>query len=281
MAKGADRGRVDTEDRIMGRIAAATAWAEKNRQLAILAGLAILAIGAGTVIYLNYRADLAEQAAVRLDELRIASQNAAPEQLRSELSSYIEQFGSTPQGHEARLLLAEMELQRGDADAAIRLIEPVVDPDDDPLGYNAAWMLAVAEEQRGDLAAAADWYERLAGAAPHEFQRRRARAARARIHMYAGEYDQAEAIYAELAADDGAGAGEEAQLYAVKLGEVRARAAADLPPPSLPVADETRPEASLESSLEEEAAEDTADASEDAATAADTTAPAEASTPAE
>lgn len=237
----------------MGRIAAATAWAERNRQLAILAGLAILAIGAGSVIYLNYRADLAERAAVRLDEIRIVSQRAAPDELRSELSGYIEQFGSTPQGEEARLLLAEMELQRGDADAAIRAVEPVVDPDDHPLGYNAAWIVAVAEEGRGDLAAAARWYERLAASAQHEFQRRRARAARARIHVYAGEYAEAEAIYAELAAAEDGGAGEQAELYAVKLGEVRARAAAELPPPSLPAVARMDTEPSAESAVNEPA----------------------------
>lgn len=227
-------GGVDTEDGIMRRIAALTSWAEKNRQLATMAVLVLVALGAGVVIYLNYQGDLAERAAVRLDEIRLASQRASPEQLRSELANYIEQFGSTPQGDEARLLLAEMELQRDDAEAAIRLIEPVVDPADDPLGYNAAWMLAVAEEQRGELGAAAEWYDRLASAAPHEFQRRRARAARARLHVYAGEYEAAEAIYEELASTQDAA--DDTELYALRLGEVRARAAAELPPPSLPVA---------------------------------------------
>jgi len=232
MTKGGQRGRVDTEDRIMRRIAATTGWAEENRQLATMGVLAILAIGAGGLIYLNYRADLAERAAVRLDELRLVSQSAPPEQLRAELAAYVDQFSSTPQGDEARLLLAEMELRRDSADAAIRLIEPVVDPADDPLGHNAAWMLAVAEEQRGNLEAAAAWYERLARAAPHQFQRRGARAARARLHVYAGEYAAAEAIYEELAAaQDAAG---EAELYALRLGEVRARAAAELPAPSVP-----------------------------------------------
>jgi predicted negative regulator of RcsB-dependent stress response len=231
MTKGG-QGRVDTEDRIMRRIAATTAWAEENRQLATMAVLAILAVGAGGFIYLNYRADLAERAAVRLDELRLVSQSAPPEQLRAELAAYVDQFSSTPHGDEARLFLAEMELQRDSAAAAIRLIEPVVDPADDPLGYNAAWMLAVAEEQRGNLEAAAAWYERLARVAPHEFQRRGARAARARLHAYAGEYAAAEAIYGELAAaEDVAG---DPELYALRLGEVRARAAADLPPPSVP-----------------------------------------------
>ncbi len=272
MAKGGDGSRVDTEDRIMGRVASLSAWAEKNRQLATMAVLAILAIGAGGVIYLNYRADLAERAAVRLDELRIASQSASPDELRSELATYIEQFGSTPQGDEARLLLAEMELQRGDADAAIRLIEPVVDPEDDPLGYNAAWMLAVAEEQRGDFEAAAEWYERLAGVAPHEFQRRRARAARARLHVYAGEYDAAETIYAELVASDDAAAEGEAELYEVKLGEVRARAAADLPPPSVPAAEE--PEAATEPPPPGESSEDAAETADGGANGVEEATPA-------
>lgn len=245
----------------MGRIASVTAWAEKNRQLATMTILAILAIGAGGVIYLNYRADLAERAAVRLDELRIVSRSASPDELRSQLATYIEQFGSAPQGDEARLLLAEMELQRGNADAAIRLIEPVVDPENEPLGYNAAWMLAVAEEQRGDLEAAAGWYERLARVAPHEFQRRRARAALGRLHLYAGEYGAAEAIYAELVASENAAVDGEAELYAVKLGEVRARAAADLPPPAVPVGDDDR-EAATEPSGGEEAAEEEAPATE-------------------
>lgn len=234
MSKG-----VDTEDRVMRRIAAVSAWARKNRQLATMAVLVILALGAGAVIYLNYRADLAERAAVRLDEIRIASRAASPEQLRSELATYIEQFDGTPQGDEARLLLAEMELQRGDAEAAIRAIEPVVDPSDDPLGYNAAWMLAVAEEQRRNFEVADEWYERLAGTAPHDFQRRRARAARARLHVYAGEYEAAEAIYQDLAA--GQDAASDTELYALRLGEVRARMAADVPPPSVPAPREVDP----------------------------------------
>jgi hypothetical protein len=114
------------------------------------------------------------------------------------------------------------------------LREPVVDLDGGPIGYNAGWILAVAREQQGDLARAAGLYEQLARSARHDYQRRRARAARARLHTYAGEYAAAEAIYAELAADDATG--EDAEFYGVKLGEVRARAQADLPPPSVPEA---------------------------------------------
>lgn len=224
----------------MERVAKASAWTAENRRVATVALLALLAAGAAGFIYLNYRADIQERAAVRLDEIRMSSRGAPLPQLRSELATYVRQFGATPQGDEARLLLAEMELQRDSVANAIRLLEPVVDLREDPIGYNAGWMMAVAEEQRGNLEAAERWYERLADAARHGFQRRRARAALARLHTYAGEYAAAEAIYEELAAEETAAA--DAQFYAVKLGEVRARADAELPPPEVPTLDVPAPE---------------------------------------
>lgn len=229
---GGPGGSVDTEDRVMQAFARATAWVEKNRRVALLALIGALAAGAAAYVYVDYQGDVRERAAVRLDEIRMASRTLPPAQLRSELGTYVEQFGSTAHGDEARLLLAEMLLQQDSAAAAMRVLEPAVDLQADPIGYNAGWMMAVAEEQRGNLAEAARWYERLADAAPHDYQRRRARTARARLHTYAGEYAAAEEIYAELAGSEATGT--EAEFYGVKLGEVRARAANDVPPPSLP-----------------------------------------------
>ncbi len=231
--KASGPGPVDTEDRIMEKIAQVTTWAQRNSRVATLALLLLVGAVGAVLVYMDYRSDLENQAAVRLDEIRLGMRGTPPAQIRSQLDSYIEQFGSTGTADQARILLAEMELERDSADAAIRLLEPIVDLDGGPLGYNAGWLRAVAEEQRGDRASAAEWYERLADAAPHEFQRRRARAALARLHEYAGEYAAAEEIYADLAAvEDPA----EAAFYGVKLGEVRARAATNAPPPSVPEA---------------------------------------------
>lgn len=230
MARDGQR-ELDTEDRVMRTVARLTAWMEDHRQATTLLLIAVLTAGGAGAIYLNYRSDVREQAAVRLDQIRIAAQGTPPAELRSQLQSYVEQFGSTPQGGEARLLLAEMELERGAPDAAIRVLAPAVDLDDDPVGYNAGWMMAVAEEQRGNLEAAARWYEGLRDAARHDFQRNRARAARAELHVYAGEYAAAERIYSDLAATAPEA---EDRLYRVRLGEVRAMAAADVAPPELP-----------------------------------------------
>lgn len=230
--KASGSGPVDTEDRIMEKIAGLTAWAQRNSRVATLSLLLLVAAGAAVFVYMDYRSDLETQAAVRLDEIRLGMRGTPPAQIRAQLDSYIGQFGSTRTADQARILLAEMELERDSADAALRLLEPLVDLDGGPLGYSAGWLSAVAEEQRGDREAAAEWYERLAGAAPHEFQRRRARAARARLHEYAGEYAEAEAIYEDLAAADPEVS--DSEFYGVKLGEVRARAATGAPPPSVP-----------------------------------------------
>ena len=226
-------GPVETEDRIMQKIAQATAWAQQNSRVATLSALLLVGAVGAVLVYMDYRSDLETQAAVRLDEIRMGMRGTPPAQIRAQLGSYVDQFGSTETADQARILLAEMELERDSADAAIRLLEPVIDLDGGPVGYNAGWLRAVAEEQRGDREAAAEWYERLADEAPHEYQRHRALAARARLHEYAGEYGPAEEIYAELAnAEDAA----QSTFYAVKLGEVRARAATNAPPPTVPEA---------------------------------------------
>ena len=233
MAKSDKRGRgtpVDTEDRVMASVERASSWAAENQRLVTLGLVAVLALGAIGLIYVNYQQDVRDRAAVRLDEIRMASRGAPPEQIRSELAAYVDQFGSAPQADEARVFLADIELGRGAPDAAIDLLSDVADPAGGPLQYNAAMMLAVAHEQRGDLAEAARLYEQLAREARHDYQRQRARASRARLHTYAGEYAEAEAIYAELAADS---TGVET-FYGVRLGEVRARAEAGLPAPEVP-----------------------------------------------
>lgn len=224
-------GPVETEDRIMQKIAQATAWVQQNSRVATLAALLLVGAVAAVLVYMDYRSDLEAQAAVRLDEIRMGMRGTPPAQIRAQLGSYVDQFGSTGTADQARILLAEMELERDSAQAAIRLLEPVIDLDGGPVGYNAGWLRAVAEEQRGDREAAAEWYERLADAAPHDYQRHRALAARARLHEYAGEYGPAEEIYADLAAEEDAA---QSTFYAVKLGEVRARAATNAPPPTVP-----------------------------------------------
>ncbi|MFQ5530874.1 MAG: tetratricopeptide repeat protein, partial [Gemmatimonadota bacterium] len=127
IAKQSKREQVDTEDRIMETVATATMWAQRNRRMATFVTVALTAVVVAGVVYVRYKADLRERAAVRLDELRLSTQGAAPELLREELGVFITQFGGTPEAAEARVFLAELELRRDSVDAAIRTLGPVAD----------------------------------------------------------------------------------------------------------------------------------------------------------
>lgn len=233
IAKQPKRDRVDTEDRIMEFVASATMWARRHRRVATTGFIALLAVAAAGVVYVRYQADLQQRAAVRLDELRLSTRGAPPELLREELGVFIQQFEATPEADEARLHLAELEIRRDSIDAAIRSLEPVVSAGTGtPIGYHALAMLAVAQEREGDTEAAMRAYQRLKADARHDYQRRAASASQARLHEFAGDYAEAEGIYQELAADEDALA--DGAFYGVRLGEVRARAQSQLPPPVVP-----------------------------------------------
>ena len=73
--RGGRGGAVDTEDRIMQGVARVSAWAEENRRMALLVLVGVLAAGAAAYVYVDYRADVRERAAVRLDEIRMAARS--------------------------------------------------------------------------------------------------------------------------------------------------------------------------------------------------------------
>lgn len=234
IAKQSKREQVDTEDRIMESVASATVWARRHRRATTIGLLALAAVTAAGVIYVRYKADLQERAAVRLDQLRLSSQGVAPDQLRQDLGVFISQFEGTPEAAEARLLMAEFEMRRDSVEAAIRALQPVVNAGvSAPVGYHAATMLAAAQEQSGDSKAAMRSYERLEADSKHDYQKRAARAAQGRLYEFSGEYTEAALIYEDLSTDEAGGT--DGAFYAVRLGEVRAMAAAQLPPPVVPV----------------------------------------------
>lgn len=236
IAKKTKREQVDTEDRIMESVASVTMWAQRNRRMATLAVLAVAAAIVAGGIYIRYKADLNERAAVRLDALKLSAQGQAPEVLRADLAVFIAQFDGTAEAAEARVFLAEMELRRDSLAAAIATLRPIADPAvGTPIAYHATAMLAAAQERLGDADAAMRTYRELESAALYPYQRRAARSAQARLHEYAGEYREAERILAELAEDE-AGAADGA-FYALRLGQVRARARGGLEAPSVPVAE--------------------------------------------
>ena len=243
MAREKRPDHLDTEDHVTERVLDATAWAETHRRAVMAGGIVLVAVVAAAFYYQDYRQKLVERASVRLQEIQITSQSADVETIRSELRIFIDQYSGTPYSNQARLALGDLELRRDSLGLAIQALEPVADLGrGNPLSFTAMEMIGAAYEQGGDAGRALQWYERLASDALFDYQRHFAVAQQARLHTIAGRYSEAAMLYDRLVdevQDDPAGQ----EVYAVRLGEVRALDRFGAAPPSaLPTAATQVPE---------------------------------------
>lgn len=244
IAKETRKQKPNTEDRVMEGVVTAASWADRNRRLVAIGAVAVVALGLAGWAWLDYRSKVTERAAVRLEEIRMASATGAPaEAIRADLTEFVSQFGGTPFGDEARLYLAQAALQEGDYDAAIRTLEPAARLSaGTPVAFRAARSIAAAEEMRGAPDEAIDWYDRIASAARFDFQAREARGEKARILAAQGDLAAAIGIYGDLrSAAEETGQPDEAALWSLRLGELEARQATGSPPPPVPETPEVEP----------------------------------------
>jgi predicted negative regulator of RcsB-dependent stress response len=244
IAKESRKQKPNTEDRVMEGVVTAATWADRNRRLVVIGALAVVALGLAGWAWLDYRSKVSERAAVRLEEIRMASATGAPaEAIRADLTEFVSQFGGTPFGDEARLYLAQAALQEGDYETAIRTLEPAARLSAaTPVAFRAARSIAAAQEMRGAPDEAIDWYERIASAARFDFQAREARGEHARILAAQGDLAAAIGMYGDLReAAVETGQQDEAALWSLRLGELEARQATGSPPPPVPETPEMEP----------------------------------------
>ncbi len=224
IATKAKKEQVNTEDRVMEGVVTASVWAEQNRRLVTLGTVALVAIIFAGWAYVDYRGKMTERGAVRLDEIRMTAAAGAPSpQIQAELSEFISQFGSTPFAGEARLYLAQLEFRQNDLEAAIHTLEPAADLSaGTPVAFRAASSIAAAEEMAGRPDEAIQWHERIASEAKFDFQRHDALAEQARIHAQEGRLDRSEELYRQLLDAEEAAGGDQASVWAIRLGEIEA-----------------------------------------------------------
>lgn len=205
-------------------------WVTANLR-AVVAGVvvAVLLAGAG-LWYLDYTRTLEEQAASQLQSLRAALSQGADTIGAERLESFVDRFAGTEPERQARLMLGRLHLRNGAAEQAIAAVGPAAEaPPDTPVGYAGRTLLAKAQEAAGRTDAALRTLRSLAEDARFPFQRDQAAAERARILAEADRLEEAEAIYGRLAQEaSGSGA---RQIYATRLGEVRAMRRAAGPGP--------------------------------------------------
>lgn len=208
-------------------------WMQENsRVVAFAAVVAALTVAAG-LYYQNYREDVRQQAASQLQQLQGQLQaQAPPDTLARSVQNFVDRYGDTRYGDEARLLMARIQLSNGQWEQAASTLESVVGeyPADSPTGYAARKLLAAAQESAGNPEQALQLYGELADGAQFAFQRNEAAAARARLLASRGDLSRAQEIYSRLVEEadttDAGVASEDLQTYRMRLGEIQARLAA-------------------------------------------------------
>ncbi len=215
---------VETEDAITVRLLELASWAERHSRFVVVSVVMIAATGAGFWYFRNYQESVRQQAAVELEQLRVAAAAGAEQEAVSSLDEFILRFGGTEYGDEGRLLLGRLLMDEGAWQRAIETLQPAAErPVDTPLGAGAAMLLAAAQEGAGDRAAAVRTLTRVAAGARYDYQRHRAFEEQARLLIDAGDYDGAVATYEQLLATL---AEEDAGRIQGRLAEARALAAA-------------------------------------------------------
>lgn len=186
---------LDKEDVFVAKTLEVSHWAQRNRGKVTLA-VVVLGLGIVTsVYYVRYRASLESSAAAQLEVLNARAVSGDPADLRSDLELYVERFAGTRVVDEARISLAQVNVELGEMAAAAEALRPLARRIEEPLGSQAAAMLAAITEDLGDLRVAEELYRRLADEALLDFQVREALANAARLRRAQGDDSGAMELY--------------------------------------------------------------------------------------
>ena len=212
---------VEADDVFIARVLEFTGWAKNNSQVLILFGIALAAVILGAVYYSNWRQAQAETAVAELERIAQSVGISDPEASKISLEQYLERFAGTPYAAEARLLLAQIYMDGGQAGQALTTLEDSGESLRDPMGVQIATLEARALEAQDRLGEAEALYMRIAEGADLAFQRVGALEDAARIRMTTGNYAGAAELYQRLL-DEEEFSVEQQGIYEMRLGEAMA-----------------------------------------------------------
>ncbi|MBT8403051.1 MAG: tetratricopeptide repeat protein [Gemmatimonadetes bacterium] len=212
----------EADDVFIARVLEFTGWARNNSQVLILFGIAVAAVIFAAVYYANWRGTQAETAIAELERIAQSVGISDPEASKISLEQYLERFAGTAYAGEARLLLAQLYMDGGQAGQALTTLEAAGESLREPMGVQLATLQARAleEQQRTDEAEAL--YLRIADDAELAFQRVAALDDAARLRMERSDYAGAAALYQRLIDGEDASV-EQLAIYEMRLGEAMAR----------------------------------------------------------
>ncbi len=209
------------EDAFVTTTLQATNWARQNATVLVL-GLVVVVVSVASLLYYRgYRSDLRTDAAARIEMLQQRIDIGAQEGVREDLQVFLQRYGDTPASDEARIALAQLLVEEGNAEGAAETLEPMARNVERPLGAQAATLLASLFEDMGNMQGAETLYLRLAEDAQLGFQSRDALAAAARLRSARGDQAGALELYDRLL-ESPDGLGPNRSLIELRRAEVAA-----------------------------------------------------------
>lgn len=186
------------DDDIIVRVSEASEWARRNSRAVVIGLVAILVLVVGALYYMNYRGQMAARAATELLEVRQTVATSDIPTAIAALEGFVDRFGDTEAGAEARLLLGQLHLAAGNGAQAAEAVRPVADHDDPILATSAGLLRAGALEASAQPEEAERAYLQVAEDAEFEFQQREALEDAARIRVERGDRPGAVELYDRL-----------------------------------------------------------------------------------
>jgi len=173
-------------------------WAKSNQTLLVAAGIVLVVAVWGLVYLRNFQAQKVQNAALQLETIQNTIAVGNDDAAKAELSLFIEQFGDTPYGAEAALLLGELYLDSDQPELALRALADAGLGSGDPLRPQALRLEGRAQEAAEDYAAAERLYLEVAGMTEMSFERRDAWADAARMRELQDDWAGAVALYGQI-----------------------------------------------------------------------------------
>ncbi len=208
----------EADDVFIARILEFIGWAKGNSQVLILFGIAVAVVLLGSVYYVNWRSGQAELAVGELERISQSVGVSDPEASKISLEQYLERFAGTPYAAEARLLLAQLYLDGGQAGQAMATLDASSVSLREPLGVQLATLEARALEAQDRGGEAEALYLQIAEQAELAFQQIGALDDAARLRTEAGDFAGAAELYQRLL-DEHEFSVEQQGIYEMRLGE--------------------------------------------------------------
>lgn len=220
------------DDKFVHGVLESSAWARENARTLIIAGVVIVALVVGFLVYRSYSNAREAGAVSALNDLRTTVGSGNVQLALRDGEALVAQYGGTEAADEARLMLGELYLQVNQPQQAIEVLAPIGRDIDAPLGFNAALLLGAAQEAAGQIDQAIQTYTRIGRSGRFLYQQIAGYEEVARAQTAAGDAAAATATYERILSliDENA---PERGFYQMRMAEL---ATGGVPPNAAPPA---------------------------------------------